>query len=147
VALSGPIDLAADLILRQQKFGAIKLAGEFQQRSVKLPTIQASLFGGRTWGQLTLDLDRPLDSQGILQINDIDGAAIAATWPALEGLAGRYRGVIELRPADPEIRPIAPLRLSGFIDPADARFRAADIGSLTFDAFIDTRRGQRSATR
>src|SRR5690606_5916983 len=37
VALSGPIDLAADLILRQQKFGAIKLAGEFQQRSVKLP--------------------------------------------------------------------------------------------------------------
>jgi hypothetical protein len=146
-SVSGPIDLAADLMLRGQTLGEMSIAGEFRERGVNLPTIQADVFGGRVWGRLVFDLDQPLQSQGVLQFADIDGAAIAATWPNhLDGLAGAYRGVFEMRPADPENRPIAPLRLSGFIDPVEARFRGSDIGEITIDTYLDTRRSEVSDT-
>lgn len=142
----GPFDLATDIILHGDKVGEASLNGRFDGRGVQLPTMQANAFGGRMWGKLVLDIDQPLRSNGLLQFNDIDGQAIASLWPAVEGLTGLFRGVVELRPANPENRPIAPLRLTAFVDPTDAAFRAGQIGPMTFDAYIDTRAGEAGYT-
>lgn len=138
--IAGPIELITDLLLEGKRVGHFTFDGRFSGRGVDLPNIHAELFGGRAWGRAMFDIDRPLRSTGTLQFNDLQAAEMVAVWPRLEGLSGSFRGMAHLRPAQTPTRPVGPLRLSGYVDPVQpARFRAADLGSASFDLYIDTR--------
>ncbi len=145
--LAGPIDLSAQAILADTLAGQFSLSGRFNGRGVDLPDIHADLFGGRAWGRLTFDVDRPLRSTGTFQFNEIQSDQIVALWPALKGLEGTFGGLMHLRPAQPQTRPIAPLRFSGYISPdGPARYKQGEIGPAAFDIYLDTRMAAQDAS-
>src|SRR5690606_3809609 len=60
----GSVDLAADVIVMDQKVGEASIGGRFDGRGLQLPSLEADALGGRLWGTLAFDLERPLRSSG-----------------------------------------------------------------------------------
>jgi hypothetical protein len=135
-AATGRVSIASECFLDDASAGTAKIEVGVTDRLVQMSTLDVSLLGGRMTGGATIDLDAPMKSTANVNWTDIDGAAIAALVPKLNGLVGTFGGFASIRP-DISGRPLGALTAVLYLSPTDARFRTIDIDAAEARLAID----------
>jgi hypothetical protein len=133
---TGPLTASADVTLEQQPLGKGSLAADLNGHAARVKSFEVNAFGGKAAGNGNFDIDNLLATTGELKWQDIDSTAIAAIFPKINGIAGRYGGRATLRPAN-DPRALEPLRLDVVLDSYGGSFKGAAVGDATFTAFMN----------
>lgn len=132
---TGPLDLTAEASLGDKPLGKLALDAELRGRVVNLKQIGGDIFGGTLDGQGVVDIDKPMLAHGQLRWSAIDNDQVAAVFPMLQPLHGRFSGIVNIAPSE-DRRALEPLRVTGTIKSDGGHFRELRIGSVSFLMFV-----------
>jgi hypothetical protein len=132
---AGPLSFTATASLDDKPLGKLSLDSVLQGRVVNLKQIGGDIFGGSIQGQAVVDIDKPMLSRGQVGWSAIDNDQVAAVFPELEPLHGRFSGNIQFSPAE-DSRALEPLRVTGTIRADGGHFRQLQIGGASFLMFV-----------
>lgn len=132
---SGPLDLTAAASLGDKPLGKVELDADLQGRSAVIKKIGGDIFGGSIQGQARVDLDKPMQSRGQFAWSAIDDDQVAAVFPALDPLDGRFSGAVQFEPSE-DARALEPFRVTGTIRSEGGHYRELQIGDVSFLIFV-----------
>ncbi|HEY7120363.1 MAG TPA: hypothetical protein VH475_27490, partial [Tepidisphaeraceae bacterium] len=133
----------ADVPIKQGQSIIINASANIDGRALDVTSIRGEGLGGEITGDGILHLGNPLQSSGRVDWRNVGADAIAALYPAVGGLAGRFSGSVRFSPTSPDRNPDAtgPFALQGSVQASpDATLKGMHIGDADFIVYADYQR-------
>jgi hypothetical protein len=135
MAATGQFVVEARTFLGEQHLGDAAVQVQLFDRIISLEDIRGEIFGGQIEGRGSINMDDLLRSRVRLRWREIEAEQVAAMWPMLGDLHGRFSGRVYIAAAtDP--RAFEPVRIHLQLLSDGGRFRAMEIGNTEGSLFL-----------
>ncbi|HMO27223.1 MAG TPA: hypothetical protein PKB10_13250, partial [Tepidisphaeraceae bacterium] len=138
--ITGIADVVLTGAIAEKGLADLKLILEFDRRTGLLRDFAGDIMGGTVTGGARIDIDNPLAAFLELKLSGLDAEQVAAVFPQVGGLTGRFDALARVGPStDP--RPLGPMRVDLNLFSFDAAYKTVAIGNSYLIGYLDRSEG------
>ena len=139
LAGQGRANATLSLAWNNQTVGSLKFDTLLDRRIIHVKSIGGDILGGSVIGGGSINLEKPLESNGRFDWNHIEAPRIINLFPALAGLQGNYSGTTTFSPTPRDRHPnaLGPFGITGSISVDGGWLHGMHVGNAQFTAYLD----------